>query len=174
MKRFFLITLALAAFSGAGALGICLNFEPKFATASEAVQDLLQWEAESLLKDPHYAQQFIRTGPAELIYNCHGWTFAEGKRALTDGEAQRQLRSGKYMKVPWPIAGDIIIYYDQHGNMCHSGIVKATGKQGFVLIESKWGGAGRFLHVKELPKVHATYAYFRAKKGLWSYSAPKK
>lgn len=125
------------------------------------VEDLLEWEAETLLSDPHYAQQFIRTGPPELLYNCHGWTFAQGQRAVSDEEVNDFLQSGRYRKVNIPVSGDVVVYYDKSGDLCHSGIVKATGRQGFVLVESKWGGAGRFLHKLNLPQVQTRHEFYR-------------
>lgn len=123
--------------------------------------DLLQWEAETLLNDSSYSQQLIRTGPAEVLYNCHGFTFAQGKRSVDDDEVLKLLKSSTYRKVTIPQAGDIVVYYDQYKALCHSGIVKATGKQGFVLVESKWGEAGRFLHVVSLPQVASSHEYYR-------------
>lgn len=125
------------------------------------MEDLLEWEAETLLSDPHYAQQFIRTGPPELLYNCHGWTFAQGERAVTDAEVNELLQNGRYRKVNMAMPGDIVIYYDKAGDICHSGIIKATGRQGFILVESKWGSAGRFLHKHNLPQVQTRYEFYR-------------
>jgi hypothetical protein len=123
--------------------------------------DLLELEAETLLNDPHYSQQFIRTGPPEILYNCHGWTFAHGSRAIPDEEVYSILRSGRYRKVTTPMPDDIVIYYEKSGDLCHSGIVKATGRQGFVLVESKWGSAGRFLHLLDLPEVQVKHEFYR-------------
>ncbi|MBL8824689.1 MAG: hypothetical protein JNJ77_19035 [Planctomycetia bacterium] len=127
----------------------------------DKLEKMLTWEAENLLKDPRYAQQFIRTGPPEESYNCHGWTFARGRRALDISEVKMQLSNGPYRKVQVPESGDIVIYYDDQGEICHSGVVKATGRNGFVLVESKWGSAGRFLHMLRLPKVQAQHEFYR-------------
>lgn len=127
----------------------------------DKLEKMLTWEAENLLKDPRYAQQFIRTGPPEESYNCHGWTFARGRRALDISEVKMQLSNGQFRKVPFPESGDIVIYYDDQGEICHSGVVKATGRNGFVLVESKWGSAGRFLHMLRLPKVQAQHEFYR-------------
>jgi hypothetical protein len=159
--KLMLSLLALACMSGAVALSTQLRFELKATSPTSSMEELLEWEAETLLSNPHYEQQFIRTGPPEWLYNCHGWTFTGGKRSVTDDEVKRILRHGRYRKVTEPEAGDVVIYYDAHGTLCHSGIVKATGKKGFVLVESKWGGAGRFLHVLELPQVQTSYAFYR-------------
>lgn len=120
---------------------------------------LMELEAEELLNDPHYALQFIRTGQPELLYNCHGWTFTGGKRSVTLNEVERLLRT-RYREVTEPEPEDIVIYYDARGELCHSGVVKATGKKGFVLVESKWGGFGRFLHLLDAPQVQARHVFY--------------
>ncbi len=163
MKRsrlFVLVVVMLLVSTGVLVGGMLLYANQKPRTIPQA-EDLLEWEAETLLSDPHYAQQFIRTGQPEWLYNCHGWTFAQGRRSVSEIEVKEQLQSGRYRKVTVPLSGDIVVYYDQSGDLCHSGIVKATGRQGFVLVESKWGGAGRFLHVLNLPQVQARHEFYR-------------
>lgn len=163
MKRTSLFLVSFLALSSIGmaALGIhTLTGNPP-PTGQSRWERSLELEATTLLNDPHYAQQFIRTGPAKLEYNCHGWTFTRGRRDMTCDEVIERLNSGRYRKVMIPLPGDIVIYYDKDNNLCHSGVVKATGLRGFVLVESKWGGAGRFLHLLTLPKVHARFDFYR-------------
>jgi hypothetical protein len=122
---------------------------------------LLELEAETLLNDPKYAMQFIRTSEPEPAYNCHGWTFAGGKRSVGDGEVYRWLSGFRYRPVIIPEPEDIVVYYDRSNVLCHSGVVKATGANGFVLVESKWGALGRFMHKLEAPQVAASHAFYR-------------
>lgn len=166
--------VAVISFSGAALLGTKLTFDKKYHAPTDSFQELLEMEAETLLNDHHYEQQFIRTGPPEAHYNCHGWTFTGGKKSLTDTDVLKRLRLGRYQKSTKPESGDVVIYYDSFGNICHSGIVKATGKDGFVLVESKWGTAGRFLHLLDLPKVHAKYTFYHQRRGLVCDPAPKR
>lgn len=163
MKRTHLYALAaLLVLASTGVLlGAKLITFHKQPGSFDKVEDLLEWEADTLLSDPHYAQQFIRTGPPELRYNCHGWTFARGQRTVIDDEVKDLLNSDRFRKVSVPMSGDIVVYYDKTGDLCHSGIVKATGRQSFVLVESKWGGAGRFLHMLDLPQVQARHEFYR-------------
>ncbi len=159
-RLFYLVVILLLASTVVLVSGMFLHARQGSVNTS-GIDALLELEAETLLDDPHYSQQFIRTGPPEFLYNCHGWTFAHGQRAVTDEEVNAILQSGRYRKVTTPISGDIVIYYDKSGNLCHSGIIKATGRQGFVLVESKWGSAGRFLHLLDLPEVQASHEFFR-------------
>lgn len=151
-----------------------IEYRQRRPAYQDKIEVMLTWEAENLLRDPRYAQQFIRTGPPEESYNCHGWTFARGRRALDISEVQMLLNNGLYRKVEYPESGDIVIYYDSQGDICHSGVVKATGNNGFVLVESKWGSAGRFLHMVRLPKVQTRYEFYRrAQRGPRSTVIPK-
>ncbi len=159
-RLFYLVVILLLASTVVLVSGMFLHARQGTVNTSR-LDALLELEAETLLNDPHYSQQFIRTGQPELLYNCHGWTFAHGHRAVSDDEVNATLQSGRYRKVTTPMAGDIVIYYDKSGDLCHSGIIKATGRQGFVLVESKWGGAGRFLHLLDLPEVQARHEFYR-------------
>lgn len=159
-RIFGMVVALLLVSTGVLVSGMLLYANQKPKTFSH-VEELLEWEAETLLSDPHYAQQFIRTGPPDPQFNCHGWTFTHGQRDITEDEVNDLLQSGRYRKVTSPMSGDIVIYYDKDSNLCHSGIVKATGRQGFVLVESKWGGAGRFLHLLNLPQVQAKHEFYR-------------
>lgn len=129
--------------------------------AGSKYEYLLELEAETLLHDPKYDLQFIRTSQPEPSYNCHGWTFAGGKRAVGDGEVYRLISGFRYRPVIIPEPDDIVVYFDRQNILCHSGIVKATGANGFVLVESKWGALGRFMHKLEAPQVAASHAYYR-------------
>jgi len=160
-RRLFYLVVILLLASTAVLVGGMILYARQGATNGSQLDALLELEAETLLNDPHYSLQFIRTGPPELLYNCHGWTFARGQRAVSDDEVNELLHNGRYRRVTIPLAGDVVIYYDKTGELCHSGIVKATGRQGFVLVESKWGGAGRFLHLLNLPEVQVRHEFYR-------------
>lgn len=162
LRRFvFYFFVVIVLVSIVGLAGGIFVYARQTGFSVSKMDDLLQWEADYLLNDPHYAQQFIRTAPPEPLYNCHGFTFARAQRAIDEDEVGQLLKSNRYRKVTFPVSGDVVVYYDNNGNICHSGIVKATGRQGFVLVESKWGTAGRFLHVVTLPRTQAGYAYYR-------------
>lgn len=169
------ISLLFGAFLGVMMLSAgIMEYRNRRPDYHDKIERMMTWEAEHLLKDPRYAQQFIRTGPPEESYNCHGWTFARGRRALDTSEVRMLLTNGQYRNVESPEAGDIVIYYDSQGDICHSGIVKATGRNGFVLVESKWGSAGRFLHMLRLPKVQIRYEFYRrSQRGPRSTIIPK-
>ena len=122
---------------------------------------LLELEAKTLLSNPRYDMQFIRTSQPDPSYNCHGWTFTGGRRAVLDTEVNRLISGFRYRPVIIPEPEDIVIYYDKENTLCHSGIVKATGANGFVLVESKWGALGRFIHKLDAPQIATSYTFYR-------------
>jgi hypothetical protein len=128
----------------------------------DSSEALLDREADTFLHDPQYGFQFIRTAPADARYNCHGWTFRFGKRAVSSVEVSSWISSPKYKVVPNKRAfiGDVVIYY-RGSEICHSGVVQAISRGGLVLVESKWGTLGRFLHRIDAPKTADHYEVYR-------------
>lgn len=151
MHRYWIMVICVL-LAGASALGYgyLSNFFLQPIISKEALLDL---EAEKLLHDPQYAFQFIRTAPADISYNCHGWTFRAGKRSVGDTEVLEWINSPRYKPVLTRIMPyDIVIYY-QDNNICHSGIVQSISRNGIILVESKWGTLGRFIHPIDAPQV---------------------
>ncbi len=107
---------------------------------------------------PHGA---IQVAPPDPSYNCHDFAFFGGANGTVYGSVKELLASGGYAPVVRPQAGDVIIYYGPGADPLHSGVVKATGKDGFVLVESKWGQLGRYLHEATIPNFGVGYAFYR-------------
>lgn len=121
-------------------------------------------ELEARFRLTHFPDGAIQTGSADEYYVCHEWTFAGGpdETVLAD-DIQTLLDQRGYRPVEVPQVGDVIVYRRRAGgDIDHSGRVKAVDGQGLVLIESKWGHQGRYLHRPELPDVFAQFAYYRA------------
>ncbi len=116
-----------------------------------------RWEADRTL---------LRTGPVDRHYNCHGWTFAGGKYWLKSDEVGRILADNGYRQVTEPAVGDVIIYRDAVGTIVHSGVVRAVGGGDPVLIESKWGPLGRFIHFPDRWQSGGVYHYYRSDRGV--------
>jgi hypothetical protein len=88
----------------------------------------------------------IRTGPADPESNCHGWVFAFGEYVI-DGEAiDTILEDNGYAEVAAPQEGDLIVYRGADGIVEHTGVVREVSPSGAILVESKWGSQGRYLH----------------------------
>jgi hypothetical protein len=102
----------------------------------------------------------VQTGAPDDQVNCHGWTFAGGRRSLNSDDVARILEQDDWQAVEDPAAGDVVVYHDDYGGVFHSGRVKARRSDGVVLVESKWGELGRFVHpvgVERFPSKHTYY-----------------
>lgn len=88
----------------------------------------------------------IRTAPWDESYNCHGWVFVEG-RAWISGEAVDSiLHDNGYQTASKPGVGDVVVFRTDEGKVSHTALVRAITEDGRVLLESKWGKMGRYLH----------------------------
>jgi len=89
--------------------------------------------------------QIIRlTGPNSAA-NCHGWVFTGGRYGIRDPEIERILTDNGYAEISSPREGDLAIY--RNGNkITHSGIVRIADRSTPILVESKWGPFGVYLH----------------------------
>lgn len=104
------------------------------------------------LKDPEFGNAVeyngtvIQRGPADSLANCHGWVFLDGQYLISGEAVQRILDDNGYEIVEEALAGDVIIYRDDNRSIVHSGVVRGVLNDGTILIESKWGSEGVFLH----------------------------
>ncbi len=94
--------------------------------------------------------------------NCHGWVFTDGRYLIRGRYVDSLLDDNGYQIVADAHVGDIIIYRDAAGEPIHTGLVKATGDNGFVLIESKWGALDIYLHLPQDQVYSQGYAYYRS------------
>jgi hypothetical protein len=135
------------------------------------------WELDEIIRsplpDPIIEQQFLRehfprgaieTAPPDERYNCHDFTFFGGPATGAKRHPEELLIEQGFRPVDVPSVGDIIIYRERNGAIMHSGIVKAVGVGGFILIESKWGGRGRYLHQPEVQGMDAIISYYSNKR----------
>jgi len=98
----------------------------------------------------------IQTSPPDLNYNCHGWIFAAGQHWVRGKSIDQILRENDYRAVTQPQPGDLAVYRDPQGEVAHTALVRMINPDGMVLVESKWGQLGRFLHTSTQ---HAYAAY---------------
>lgn len=107
----------------------------------------------------HFPTGAIRTAAPDPSYNCHDWALGPGMITDSAGTVRHLLRRG-LRQVQRPRPGDVVVYAGPNGQVWHSGIVKAVGNN-FVLVESKWGDMGRYLHPAEVPSLATRPIYFR-------------
>jgi len=95
--------------------------------------------------------QIIRLAEPNSASNCHGWVFTGGKYGVRDPEVARILVDNAYVEVATPREGDLAIYISGE-KFTHSGIVRIADSHTPILVESKWGPFGVYLHsVKQQP-----------------------
>jgi hypothetical protein len=102
----------------------------------------------------------LNTAPAGAYTNCHGWVFTGGRYWLSGAQVADILEDNGYAIVTSPRAGDVIVYR-QSEEIVHTGIVRAADEFG-VLVESKWGKRGRFVHAPEYQDYSPDFAYYRS------------
>jgi len=109
-----------------------------------------------------FESRVIAVGNAESTSNCHGWVFVEGRYWIPTESVDLILNDNGYVLVDDPGVGDLVVYRDDEGRPFHTGIVKAVGDDGFVLVESKWGQCGVFWHTPIDQAFGDQIAYWRA------------
>ena len=109
-----------------------------------------------------FEHQVVRVAPPTALYNCHGWVFAAGQYLIADKEVEAILRDNDYQAVRTPLPGDLIIYRDARNFVGHSGIVRVAEPDGLLLVESKWGMMGRFLHPAAAQPFATSWTFYRS------------
>jgi hypothetical protein len=107
--------------------------------------------------------QLIRLGAANPASNCHGWVFTSGQYGVRDGDVAIILADNDYVEIETPAEGDLAIYTTRE-QICHSGIVRIADKHAPILIESKWGPFGIYLHAIEVQPFSPTCKFYRTKR----------
>lgn len=83
-------------------------------------------------------------------YNCHSYAWYSANIDTNNywiADPSPYIASGLYQRKTYASEGDIICYYDDEGNIDHSGIVILGGLlDSNVLVQSKWGVAGVYEH----------------------------
>jgi hypothetical protein len=122
----------------------------------------------SFLSRRHLETALIRTAEADTRYNCHGYVFTGGRFWVRGSHIEQLLKDNGYRSTTNPLPGDIIVYRENAtGLVSHTGLVRTviedTGK---VLIESKLGSYGRFIHAADQhPYDNTTATYYHTVRG---------
>jgi hypothetical protein len=107
----------------------------------------------------------IVRGNPDPSSNCHGWVFTGGEFLLDIKGIKTILEDNGYRLCTSPQPGDVIIYYLSGDVVSHTGVVSGVLQDGTVLIESKWGIEGRYLHRPEDQPYSENFAYYRSDRG---------
>jgi hypothetical protein len=128
---------------------------------SDQLAELERWT----LTDSRFANQVIRLAAPTGDCNCHGWAFTGGKFAIRGTDVPTILADNGYGAVREPQAGDLAIYTGPEGDVTHTGIVRSIDPDsGLILIESKWGALGVYLHAPEAQPFGRDYTFYRSQR----------
>jgi hypothetical protein len=119
-------------------------------------------EAEYLiLSRNNLTDYIIRRGPANDYANCHGWVFTGGHFQLGGSDVAVILKENDYQEIPEPRPGDLVVYRE-NGNISHTGIVRYVAAGQPVLVESKWGNLGIYIHPIDQSLYGTDYTIYRS------------
>jgi hypothetical protein len=115
----------------------------------------------AILAEERYQHQVIRLGVSSPASNCHGWVFTGGQFGIRNPDVPQILADNRYEVVQDVREGDLAIY--TNGNeITHSGLVRVADSSGKVLVESKWGPFGVFLHAPAMQPFSGMCAFYRS------------
>jgi hypothetical protein len=90
-------------------------------------------------------QHVIRLADANPAANCHGWVFTGGRFGVRDSDVPAILADNGYVPVDDAREGDLALYLNG-GHITHTGLARRLDPSGPILVQSKWGPFGLYLH----------------------------
>lgn len=117
---------------------------------------------ETILARNSLRHQVIRVAAPDSLCNCHGWVFTGGRGGVPSRSVDRILSDNHYQRLAAPKQGDLIVYRDEKEAVQHTGIVEAIAEDGLILIKSKWGPIGLYVHPPDMQPWGTHYAYYRS------------
>lgn len=118
-------------------------------------------EEERVLSLEYMKYHVIRLSGPDDHYNCHGWVFTKGQYAVASEDVDTILSDNGYQEVQQPQEGDVIVYCDGKKVILHTGLVQSV-LDDLILIESKWGPLGLYLHPPEAQPYGTLFHYYRS------------
>jgi hypothetical protein len=110
----------------------------------ETTESILRRQS-AALQTLNMGERVIRLDDSARTGNCHGLVFTGGLYWVPGAEVEPILRDNGYEQVKVARPGDVVVYRDEAGKILHTGLAWAV-RGDEVLVESKWGKLGRFLH----------------------------
>lgn len=134
----------------------------KLAVAANDRPDSVLVEPEqATLVELHFADKVLRVEPPSDECNCFGWVFTNGNYYLAQADIESILTDNGYEIVAQPQHNDLVIYR-QGGAIAHVGLVSAVDEGQSVLVRSKWGWLGVYVHQVDVSIYGSDFAYFRS------------
>jgi hypothetical protein len=138
----------------------------------------LREEEERVLRNARLDDQVIRRCKGDVWSNCHGWVFTEGRFIICHDTLELILDENGYTEAQDPEPGDVVVYGNR-GAIAHTGIVRYVTEGLPVMVESKWGALGVFMHAVDKSPYGTQYSFFRSHRhghlltGLGDTNTPK-
>jgi hypothetical protein len=128
----------------------------------EATEDQFKRYAQDSKERNSQYHDLITQAEPTLRYNCHGWVFTGGNYLMQGEFVEQILCDNEYTLIEHPEEDDIVIYRSPVGRILHTGLVRSVLPDKSVLIESKWGIEGQFLHRPENQPYSQDFKYYRS------------
>lgn len=122
---------------------------------------------------PDYTKDYKSVTPRNApnpFYNCFGLTFASSRTMVSQKDIPMIKEDDGYEEIGRDDAlpGDVIIYYDDNGEISHSGIIvtkPSNGEFNYPWVVSKWGMLSEVYHlayvIPEQYKPFSKISYWR-------------
>lgn len=114
-----------------------------------------------VLQRTNLVEYVIRRGPANDHSNCHGWIFTGGRFQVRGADVETILQENAYRQVDDPQPGDLVVYRNA-GTVTHTAIVRYVTQGLPLLVESKWGNLGVYLHPVDRSVYGTDYTIYRS------------
>jgi hypothetical protein len=131
------------------------------ATSPREAQQLAGIE-ERILAAGALRDAVIRVGPADDRSNCHGWIFTGGRYVVRGADVHAILRDNRYQEQSQPRPGDLVVYRNADGSVCHTALVQYITEREPVLVKGKWGNLGIFTHPVDQSPYGVEFAFYRS------------
>jgi hypothetical protein len=135
----------------------------QLATQEGRREFLLEMEGQFVDRVFPSKQGVFRLAEPNPLCNCHGWIFAGGRFGVEDQYIPRILADNGYTEATQPCEGDLVIYYHETA-VAHAGRVQSV-ERGVVVVMSKWGPFGVFLHPVEAQPFSPSWSFQRTTRG---------
>jgi hypothetical protein len=98
------------------------------------------------------------------LSNCFGWVFTGGRYWMDPGQVPLILMENGYEPVTAAAVGDLVVYRDDTGQICHVAVVQAIANDGSAIVEGKFGWQEVFMYRVGDSCYGQDYEFYRSKR----------
>lgn len=124
--------------------------------------ELLSEAERRYLATGRFDHKIIRIAEPNAECNCHGWVYTGGRYAIQGRYIDELLADNGYEEVAEARPDDLVIYRGTDNAVEHTGLVRHIGPDGMILVESKWGPLGVYLHPLESQPYGVSHQFYRS------------